>query len=210
MIVLVRHGRTASNASGLLLGRSDPPLDATGRAQAALTASALVSLLGRVDRIVSSPLLRTSETAATIAAGVAASGIAGPSAHATAPEFDDRFLELDYGEWDGRPVADVTAEEWARWRSDLEFAPPDGESHAELGERVRRGLDDLSEAAVDSNIVVVTHVSPIKAGVAWAIGAGDELAWKLFVSPASITTIAVANGSRSLHGFNERSHLAAL
>ena len=134
---------------------------------------------------------------------------AGAPAHGPAPEFDDRFLELDYGEWDRRPLADVTAEEWSRWRSDVTFAPPGGESLAELGERVRRGLDDLADAAVDSNIVVVTHVSPIKAGVAWAIGAGDELAWRLFVSPASITTIAVADGIRSLHGFNERSHLAA-
>jgi hypothetical protein len=53
----------------------------------------------------------------------------------------------------------------------------------------------------------VTHVSPIKAAVAWALGVGDEVAWRLFVAPASITRIAVSGARRSLHSFNEIAHL---
>ena len=59
MLHIVRHGRTDHNASGLLLGRIDPPLDALGQQQAA----ALASAIGPVDRVISSPLLRTRETA---------------------------------------------------------------------------------------------------------------------------------------------------
>ena len=199
MIIVVRHGRTASNASGLLLGRADPGLDETGLAQAASLGTAIAGLGRRIDRIVHSPLTRTRQTAVAIADALA---------DGAAPmEADARFLELDYGEWDGRPVADVSAKEWATWRSDIEFAPPGGESLATLGRRVRLGLHQLEADAAEQTIVVVTHVSPIKAAVAWALGADDELVWRLFVSPASITTIAVSAAGRSLHGFNERGHL---
>ncbi len=108
MIIVVRHGRTASNASGLLLGHADPPLDDLGRAQAAAVGVAV----GRVDRVVTSPLERTRATAACLDGPV---------------EIDDRWIELDYGEWDERPLSEVTAEEWAHWRNDPTWAPPGGE-----------------------------------------------------------------------------------
>ena len=59
MLYVVRHGRTAANASGLLLGHLDPDLDDLGVRQARLLAAAL----GPVDRVVSSPLARTRQTA---------------------------------------------------------------------------------------------------------------------------------------------------
>ena len=107
MLVVCRHGRTASNAGGLLLGRADPPLDDVGRAQAA----ALPPVVGEVARVVSSPLLRARETAAALGRPV---------------EIDDRWIELDDGELDGRPLADVPAELWAGWRADPGFVPPGG------------------------------------------------------------------------------------
>lgn len=197
MIVVVRHGRTVSNAAGLLLGRADPGLDDTGRDQAARLADALAPGGGlTVDRIVTSPLRRTRETAAAIEATTGA-----PISH------DERFIELDYGEWDQRPLGEVGAEQWAAWRADNDFAPPGGESLAQLGRRVRAGLDELADEARDRTIVVVTHVSPIKAAVAWAVGGGDEMAWRMFVAPASITRIATSAASPSLHSFNDCAHL---
>lgn len=189
MIIVVRHGRTASNASGLLVGRSDPPLDAVGREQAVAAAGAT----GPVDRVVSSPLERTRATAAAWGLPI---------------EVDDRFIELDYGDWDGRPVADVLPEQWAQWRGDLSWAPPGGESIAHLGARVRAGLaelarDDRAQAGIT---VVVTHVSPVKAALAWALGVGDEVAWRSFVAPASLTRIEVRHGWPSLVGFNDVAH----
>jgi probable phosphoglycerate mutase len=188
MLVLVRHGRTEANAQGRLLGRLDVPLDALGRAQAERLAAAV----GSVDRVVSSPLRRARETAAAFGAG---------------DDVDDRLAELDYGEFDGLPFGDVPSTVWSSWRADLEFAPPGGESLAALGRRVRSVLDELAEGAVDSTIVVVSHVSPIKAGVAWALGAGDELTWRLYVAPASVTRIAIGERGPVLHTFNEVGHL---
>lgn len=198
MIVVVRHGRTVSNASGLLLGRADPDLDDVGIDQARRLGAVFGPGGGMtVDRIVTSPLARTRRTAAAIAAETD-----------VAVTVDERFVELDYGEWDQRPLADVGVEQWAAWRADIDFAPPGGESLAALGRRVRSGLDDLAEEARDRTIVVVTHVSPIKAAVAWAVGGGDEMAWRMFVAPASITRISTSVGAPSLHTFNDCSHLA--
>jgi broad specificity phosphatase PhoE len=183
VLVLVRHGRTPANASGLLLGRADPPLDEHGREQAA----ALAASVAGARRVVCSPLRRARETAAALDLPV---------------EVDERWIELDYGELDGRPIAEVPAELWQRWRADVDFAPPDGESLAALGRRVRAACEDLAAEATEADVVVVSHVSPIKAAVAWALGVGDELSWRLHVAPASVTRIAVRGGGAVLTSFN--------
>ncbi len=192
MLIVVRHGRTEANARGLLLGsRLDPALDDLGRRQA----GALAAALPDVDRVISSPLLRTRQTAEALGVPV---------------EVDERWAEVDYGELDGTALADVPADLWARWRSDVGFAPPGGESLAALGTRVRAAAADLMAEAAERDVVVVTHVSPLKATLAWALGVGDEVAWRAFVAPASITRVACRGATPSLHAFNVTTHLAGL
>ena len=179
MLWIVRHGRTASNASGLLLGRADPPLDDVGREQAA----ALAASVPEVGRVISSPLQRCVATAEVFGVPV---------------DVDERWIELDYGEWDQTPLSSLPAETWARWRDDLHLRPPGGETIAELGERVRAACDDLLAEAAERDVVVVTHVSPFKAAMAWAMGVGDEVCWRIHVSPASLVRIVVRAGRPSL------------
>ena len=190
MIFVVRHGRTQANASGLLLGRADPALDETGRAQAA----AVAAVLPGVTRVVASPLLRAQETAAAFGLPV---------------ETDERWIELDYGDWDQRPILEIPAETWAAWRTDPAFRPPGGETLAELNQRVRRACDDVIATRTDGHTVVVTHVSPVKAAVAWALAVDDEVSWRLFVSPGSITRLDRRDDRVVLVSFNEVAHLLA-
>lgn len=197
MIVVVRHGRTAANAGGLLLGRADPPLDDEGARQASALAAACTAL--DVGRLVTSPLGRCRQTSAAIAAGAPGTPVV---------EVDERWIELDYGELDGQPISEVSAATWAAWRSDVGWRPPGGESLASLGARVREACEALVDEASARDVVVVSHVSPIKAAVAWALGVGDETAWRMWVGPASITRIGVAGGRPSLRTFNETTHLA--
>ncbi|MDG2428658.1 MAG: histidine phosphatase family protein [Acidimicrobiales bacterium] len=192
MLYVVRHGRTEANAAGLLLGRLDPDLDHTGWAQARAAANAL----GPVDRVVSSPLLRARNTAGTFSL-----------LDGKAVEIDERWIEMDYGTFDGQPVANVSRKTWDVWRADLDWAPPEGESHRTLGIRVRAALEELHEESRTSEIVVVTHVSPIKAALAWALGVGDEVAWRAYVAPASVMTIGAGPEGPSLRGFNDTGHL---
>ena len=190
MLIVVRHGRTEENRARRLLGRLDVDLDDVGRAQAA----ALAEHVGPVDRVITSPLSRTRQTAAAWNVPV---------------EVDERLIELDYGDLDGVPLDEIPPETWAAWRADPAFAPPGGESLAALGRRVRSACEDLRPLASDGNVVVVTHVSPIKAAVAWALGVADDVAWRMFVAPASITRIEVSGTRLSLHGFNDVAHLPA-
>jgi broad specificity phosphatase PhoE len=192
MLIVARHGRTESNASGLLLGRADPPLDDVGRAQA----RALGVVAGRADRVIASPLARARVTAE----------IAGSDTIDV--EIDDRLVELDYGDLDQTPIADLDHQFWTRWRANIEFAPPGGESLAALGARVRGFFDELVEqTAPTEDVLIVTHVSPIKAAMAWSLGVGDEVGWRCFVQTAAIMRIGLGAGLPSLRSFNETAHL---
>lgn len=193
MIVLVRHGQTSANAAGLLLGRSDPALTDLGRRQA----RALGSAVAGASRLVTSPLARARQTAEAL--GLAAE-----------VEVDDRWVEVDYGVFEGQPLGQVPAEVWQRWRADPTWQPPRGESLASVGRRVARACEDLAAAAAVSDVVVVSHVSPIKAAVAWALGVGDEVAWRMFLDVAAISRIGLGARGPTLRGYNDTNHLAGL
>lgn len=187
-LYVCRHGRTEANKSGLLLGRADPELDDLGRLQA----EAIAGAIKNAATVISSPLRRCQQTAAAFDMPVVV---------------DDRFIELDYGDFDLKPLADVPAEVWAAWRSDADFRPPNGETFNELAARVNAGLDDLLEQATEQDVVVVSHVSPIKASVAWALGCSIDISWRCFVAQAAITEIGVSRDVPSLRMFNGVAHL---
>lgn len=190
MLILVRHGQTRTNAEGRLLGRADPPLTELGRRQAATLAAAV----GPVDRVVSSPLARARETAACLGLPV---------------DVDERWVEIDYGDYEGRALADVPDELWKQWRSDIDFCPPGGESLRTVAARVREACEELAEEAAQGNVAVISHVSPIKAAVAWSLGVGDEVIWRLFLDVASISRVAVGPGGPVLRTYNDTTHLPA-
>ena len=120
---------------------------------------------------------------------------------------DERWIEVDYGEFDGVAFSDVPKEAWERWRVDADWAPPGGESMAAVGRRVRAACEELVAAAEEGDVVVVSHVSPIKAAVAWALGVGDGVAWRMFLDVAAVCRIAVGPRGPSLRAYNETAHL---
>ncbi len=183
VLYLVRHGRTEANASGRLQGRIDLPIDEVGRAQAA----AVTSVVPKVGRVVCSPSLRARQTAEVF--GVE-------------PEIDERWLEMDYGDFDGVAITDVPPDMWAEWITNPDFRPPGGESLQEMGDRVFAACDDLLEAARTTDIVVVSHATPIKAAMAWALGVGVAITWRSQIDQASITKILVRDRGPALHAFN--------
>ena len=89
----------------------------------------------------------------------------------------------------------------------MHFVPGGGESLAALGLRVRAACEELLEEARGRDVIVVSHVSPIKAALAWTLGAGDEASWRMFVQVASIARVGVGPWGPSLHSFNERPQL---
>ena len=191
MIVFARHGQTAPTRDGLVLGRADPELTEEGHRQAELLA---VALCGEpVAAILSSPLLRARQTAEPIgkACGVPV-------------EVDDRLIEIDWGAWEGRATGSLAKSDVDRWKAE-DGTAPEGESLDSLSLRVesfcREQLDQ------DGLVVAVSHVSPIKAAAAWAMGVDGTVAWRMFLGLASITRVGQGKANPVLLSFNETGHL---
>ncbi len=191
MLFLVRHGRTAINVGNKLQGRIDHPLDEVGRQQAI----EIASVLKDIDRVISSPLIRAKQTAAAFGLPV---------------HTDPRFIELDYGDFDGMLQKDVQTPTWSEWRRNNNFRPPNGETLVELDVRVREALSELIDEARSRNIVVVSHVSPIKAAIAWTIGTEIGSSWRMLLDRASISRIEITENGPSMRGFNDTSHLRTI
>ena len=121
---------------------------------------------------------------------------------------DERWVEVDYGEFECQPLGGIPAEVWQRWQRDRDFRPEGGETLAEVDHRIAAACEELfaNEGAGarrrDGDVVVVSHVSPIKAAVAWALGTVD-LYWRLHLRTASVTRIGWNRDAPILHGFNE-------
>jgi len=210
VLILVRHGQSESNATGLLVGRRDVPLTALGTEQARRAGRLLAAERGGATtggdgppgpppiRLLTSPLQRARVTASIIASEIGGG---------LAPEPEERLIELDYGELEGRRPDEVDREIWAAWRTDPSWAPPGGESFEQLHGRLDPLWESLAADAVAGDVIAVSHVSPIKAGVAWALGAGPELAWRLSLGVCTISRVRTGPGTPALVSFGETGHL---
>ena len=192
VLILVRHGESTGNAAGLLLGRIDAPLTERGLAQAR-------SLAGRGGRCHPADL------------EPAGPGPGHGRGAGHRPAGRDRRA-VDRGRL--RRVRRPAARRRCPPRSGHgggpipDFRPPGGERLAEAGARVRSACEELFAdrrrgRAGDGSVVVVSHVSPIKAATCWALGLGDEGAWRLYLATASVTRITWGPGGPVLAGFNQ-------
>lgn len=183
-MILLRHGRSTANTSGVLAGRSEGvALDETGRAQAA----DLVGRLADVDIVaaVRSPLLRCEQTLSPLAA-----------AHGLTPQLDDRLIEVDYGAWTGRAIGDLLQEPlWKVVQQQPSAAVfPDGESLAEVQARAVAAVREYDRRITDEHgpgaiWVACSHGDVIKSVVADALGTHLDQFQRLFVAPASVSII---------------------
>ncbi len=125
MLILVRHGESVANAQGLLLGRTDVELTERGRAQ--VTAARATRARARWPRCAPVRSARARDTAALLDLG-------------PVPLVDDRWVEVDYGEFECQPLGDIPAEVWRRWRDDRDFRPGGRRDAGRGGRASDRGL----------------------------------------------------------------------
>src|SRR5206468_13039567 len=111
------------------------------------------------------------------------------------------------GAWDGQPLTSVTADEWAAWRDNPGFTPPGGESLQMVQDRAVACADELLEAG--RTTIAVSHVSPIRAIVAWSLGAGVEATWRMHLDVAAICSVARRGAHPLLLSFNQRAPFPA-
>jgi len=167
-ILLARHGETDWNREGRFQGHADPPLNATGRAQAAELAAELKAV--GLAAVYSSPLRRALETAQAVAAE-----------HGLDPVAVDALREVDVGSWQGLTRVEIETqfpEQFARWL-DYDQGWEDGESYEEMGRRAVAALLELALAHEGERVLAVTHGGPIRAAFAFADGSSHADARRL-------------------------------
>ena len=158
-LLLLRHGQTDANATGVLQGHQPTPLNALGRLQACRLGERIVRRRPKISALVSSDLVRAAQTADIIAA---ACGLA--------PRYDPAWRERGFGALEGNTVGE--RETWRAAHGDTH--PPGGESVDAFRERVRDALDTVVRDSGDRPAVaVVTHGGPI--GVLVRMLAAGEL-----------------------------------
>jgi broad specificity phosphatase PhoE len=191
VIILIRHGQTTSNAARLLVGQSDPALTELGERQA----RALRPYLLNVVEVWTSPLQRARVTA----------DLAVPNIPALVKE---SFIEVNYGSLDGQPLSLVTEAQWRAFEHDHNTAFGDGESLASVDQRVHVELGalliDQKSLMHDANahLAIVSHMSPIKSAMTWALGVSGSVAWRMNLSNGSMTTIGSRMWTPSLLNYN--------
>ena len=199
--VLARHGATALSLEKRFSGRGgfDAPLAPLGEAQAQALARE-VAARGGIERIVTSPLLRTRQTAQFVAAAVGLD-----------VEVEDGFAECGFGEWDGHTFAEVR-ERWPvqleEWLASTDVAPPGGESFAACRDRVLAARTRVVHRFAGQRVLVVAHVTPIKLLVSEAVGAPLQSVYRMELPPCSLSTLAwFPDGNASMFSFAEAAHL---
>jgi len=142
-ICLVRHGETDWNAAKRIQGRTDIPLNDTGKWQAEQTGLYLKD--AHWDVVISSPLSRAKETAHLILQHV----------HAPLIIMDD-FIERDYGDAEG-----MSFEERQKLFPNKQY--PNMEPLSALQDRMLEGIEKVRATYPDQRVLIVAHGAAIHA-----------------------------------------------
>ena len=245
-LVLLRHGQSVWLAEGRFQGRADTPLSPLGERQAALAGARLADPAaplrlpvpaGDPVAIIHSPLARTAQTAAAVAAAIALRGRPAPPLVA-----EPGLIEIAQGAWEGLYQRDVEAgwpSEIAGWRRDpVRTFAPGGESLIDVDRRVREALSGVVErlerasvAAPDGGasgaaagptaasfydphagpwIVLVGHDGAFKVALLALLGLPLDRFWTFTQTTTGIAVLDIRNGRTVLRAWNRTEHLAPL
>jgi probable phosphomutase (TIGR03848 family) len=183
-VILLRHGRSTANTEGVLAGRNPGvALDEHGRAQAQTLVERLALL--PLAAVVSSPLQRCRETLAPLA-----------QARELEVTVDDRFTEMDYGDWAGRELRTLVKEPlWKVVQSHPSAAVfPGGEGLATMQARAVAAIREWDAKLVTEHgpqmlWLVCTHGDIIKAVLADALGMHLDGFQRIVADPCSISAV---------------------
>jgi probable phosphomutase (TIGR03848 family) len=201
-VLLLRHGRTAANASGGLAGRQPVELDDSGRSQAVAAGERLRTL--PLAAVVTSPLIRCRQTLELAVPDIT-------------PAVDDGLTECGYGDWEGQPLKKLAKE--PLWRVVQQHPSaavfPNGEAMAAMSARavaaIRRWDAAVSEQhGPDALWLACSHGDVIKAIVADALGLHLDEFQRIVADPASVSVIRYTPTRPFLVRLNDTADLSAL
>lgn len=201
-LVLLRHGETPLTPERRFsgTGSGDPGLSDTGRRQAEQAAQSALLRATDLTQILTSPLRRCRETAEIVG-------------HALdlPVQVDGDLREMDFGDWEGSTFAEVEQRHHAdltAWKRSADVAPTGSmETFTALLQRITSAAGRIATTHPDTGILAITHVTPVKAFVAHALGAPALAFFAMELSPAALTRITYTGAEPMLRTFNDTSHL---
>lgn len=208
-VLLLRHGQTPMSVAGVFSGRSDPRLTELGEHQASRAAENLAARQATgegITEIVSSPLTRARQTAEAAAQALDLD-----------VRVDDNLIETDFGEWEGHTFADVHRHwptEHAAWVGDTSVPTVGGESMESVEGRCRALVDGLAaardaaqEGQEPRTVLLVSHVSPIKAILRRALQAPGTMYSTLHLDLAGLSVVEFYPGRSMVREVNDTHYL---
>lgn len=186
---LMRHGQSKSNVLEIVSGKADVPHHLTEKGRKDVQASAERLRQEKIDLIISSPFVRTRETALIVANtfGFAEDSIV----------FDNRLEEIDTGVFEGGPLS-AYRNAFATYEERYDNQPEGGESLSDLKLRTAKFLQELEESHEGKNILIVTHeyVAWMLTAAAGGLSRGEAIALKKkddFIETAGVMEIIYEN-----------------
>ena len=200
-IILVRHGETVENASGIAQGWKHGSLSDRGQQQVARLAERVALL--KPHALFSSPLGRALATAQAIAKTT------GLEIHSL-----DDLREVCLGDWEGRAYPDIRREDpdnYRRWRDDPESPCPGGESHADVLRRMQSAFEHIEVSAngQPTRAVVVTHGTAIRLAATALLRAPIALSRHLAQDNAAINIFGRRGEAYILQLWNDTTHCSS-
>jgi 2,3-bisphosphoglycerate-dependent phosphoglycerate mutase len=197
LVIFMRHGQAENNVSRVLVGRHiEAHLTEQGRQQVADAAKQLKSI--QIDRVYVSPVIRAVETAQIVCKTLGMNY-----------EIDERLYEIELGKLVGMNYEEVTTKYgdlFLRFysESDPVLANFGVETFAsvKIKKRIRSLLDEVLQKYEDNNILMVTHLDPIKAALAALLDLKPEALYRWHIRNASLTILKQDSKVYSLSGVN--------
>jgi probable phosphoglycerate mutase len=193
-IIFLRHGQAKNNTERVLAGRTPGvPLTDTGIKQVEATAELLKHM--NISAIYSSPIQRAQHTAEIVG-----------KHNSIDITIDDRLIELDMGKFTGVPYDEIFASHgnvfMKFYNGELEIAHNGVETFADVKKRVLGIVDDILEKHPDENVVLVTHMDPIKAMLSTIVDLSPTDLFELIIANASLNIFREKDHKFSLSGLN--------
>ncbi len=193
-IIFLRHGQAKNNTERILAGRTEGvPLTDTGIKQAEHTAQLLEHM--DVSAVYSSPIERAKHTAEIVG-----------KYNSLDVTTDDRLIELDMGKFTGMPYDEILNSHgnvfMKFYDGDLEIAHNGVETFSDVKKRILGIVDHIIEKHPDENVLLVTHMDPIKAMLSTVIDLSSINLYELILPNASLAIFREKDRKFSLSGLN--------
>ncbi len=193
-IIFLRHGQAKNNTERVLAGRTPGvPLTEKGIDQAEKAAKFLEDM--NISAIYSSPIQRAKNTAEIVG-----------QHNSIDVTIDDRLIELDMGKFTGMPYDEIFSSHgnvfMKFYRGELEIAHNGVETFADVKKRVLGIVDHVIENHPDENVVLVTHMDPIKAMLSTIVSLSPENLFELIIANASLNIFREYKRKFSISGIN--------